>query len=92
MKSYHNYTKPSPKVSGYRHLKLSTASKRDKAIARSVSEGMNAKYKNILGKYSITTDDGSWLVSTIMSTRLQKFDTLNEAIDFAHYCDQAVNA
>ena len=62
MKSYHNYQKPSPKVSCNWHRKLSTADKHDKAIARGVSETATNKHEDILKKYSITSDDGAWLV------------------------------
>ncbi len=99
MKSYHNYTKPSPKVSCNWHRKLSTADKRDKAIARGISETATNNHKKILEKYSITSDiDGTWIV--VMKAKTEKHydvpvhrsNTINDAIEYAHYFDRAYNA
>ena len=95
MKSYHNYTKPSPKVSCNWHRKLSTADKRDKAIARGISETATDNHKNILKKYSITSDDGAWLVvmkGVRHDVPVYRSATLNDAIEYAHYFDRAYNA
>ena len=95
MKSYHNYQKPSPKVSCNWHRKLSTADKRDKAIARGVSETATDKHKDILKKYSITSDDGAWLVvmkGVRHDVPVYRSATLNDAIEYAHYFDHAYNA
>jgi len=94
MKSYHNYQKPSPKVSCNWHRKLSSADKQDRAIARSVSETATNKHEDILKKYSITSDDGAWLV--VMKGRhdvpVYRSATLNDAIEYTHYFDRVYNA
>ena len=94
MKSYHNYQKPSPKVSCNWHRKLSTADKRDKAIARSVSETATNKHKDILEKYSITSLGNAWLVCMKGKHDVPIFRsaTLNDAIQYAHDFDYAYNA
>lgn len=56
----------------------------------------NIRHKNMLKGYQITSDvDGTWLV--VMKAKTEKHydvpvgrsDTLNEAIDYAHYFDFA---
>ncbi len=97
MKSYHNYQKPSHKVSCNWHRKLSTADKHDKAIARGVSETATNKHKDILNKYSITTLGNGWLVCMRATSEndidapIIQCDTLNDAIQYAHDFDYAYN-
>ncbi len=94
MKSYHNYQKPTPKVSCNWHRKLSTADKRDKAIARGVSETATNKHKDILKKYSITSLGNAWLVCMKgkHDVPVYRSATLNGAVDYAHYFDRVYNA
>ena len=68
-----------PKVASKRTTKISTASRKDKLVARMSSEAVNVKYDVMLSKCAIVNKHGQWFVTQADGV-VTMWETMGDAI------------